>query len=79
MTMEEMFAEADARGLRLNHFQQYSYLSGGVRHHDHWECSFRTEKSELIRGGGRSPQQALADALKIATPPAPKADLSFLD
>ncbi len=86
MSTDALFAEAARRGLQLGRLCQYSYVVGDTRKTDHWEAHLHDHKGVCIGGRGRSPEEALQDALHPVKKPAqarPKRpaplSLDFLD
>ena len=83
MRIEEALETADALGLRLSNLCQYSYLLGSARHHNHWACTFRTDKGGLHKGCGRTPLEAVLASLASFGAKTcgveKKVDLGFLD
>ena len=61
--IDQLFAEAAARGLQLGHLRQYSYVINGKTKTDHWEAAFHDSKGHWCSGAGRSALLALQAAL----------------
>lgn len=66
-TLEALFADAGALGLTLGKMFQTTYVLNSETRSDAWSAHFHDAHGSWFMGSGRTPYQAVANALKAET------------